>query len=83
MEVVDDLGEDASPVDGVDGTEVEGRVDVLIGEEDLENILCCVRWGCYGRRGRGNCVLGSRRKCLRQRGCGRSCRGRWSFAALG
>lgn len=46
VEVVDDLGEDASPVDGVDGAKVERGVDVLVGEEDLEDILCFVSWGC-------------------------------------
>lgn len=39
MEVVGDLSEDASPVDGVYGCEAEGRVDLFVGEESLDDIL--------------------------------------------
>lgn len=39
MEVVDDLGQDAGPVDRVDGAELEGGVDVRVGEEGFYNVL--------------------------------------------
>jgi hypothetical protein len=43
VEVVDNLGEDAAPVDGVDGAEVEGCVGVFVGKQSLENVLNFVR----------------------------------------
>lgn len=39
VEVVGDLGEDASPVDGVDGCEAELGVDFGVGEEGLDDVL--------------------------------------------
>jgi hypothetical protein len=39
VEVVDSLGEDARPVDRVDGTELVAGVDVGVGEEGLDDIL--------------------------------------------
>ncbi len=39
MEVVDDLGEDSSPVDGVDSAKVQCLVGLIVGEESLDNIL--------------------------------------------
>lgn len=39
VEVVDDLGEDTGPVDGVDGTKVMRRVDVGISEQGLDDVL--------------------------------------------
>jgi len=40
-EVVDGLGEDASPVDRVDGTEAVLGVEGRVGEEGLDDVL----WG--------------------------------------
>lgn len=39
MEVVDNLCQDASPIDGVDCAEVQMLVSVLVGKEGLDNIL--------------------------------------------
>src|SRR5690606_35238252 len=39
VEVVDGLGEDASPVDAVYGAELVGRVDLGVGEEGFDNVL--------------------------------------------
>ena len=39
MEVVDDLSEDTSPVDRVDGSKTMGGVEVDIREEGLDGIL--------------------------------------------
>jgi hypothetical protein len=41
VEVVDGLGEDAGPVDRVDGAELMGGVDVGVGKEGFDNVL----WG--------------------------------------
>lgn len=39
MEIVDDLCEDASPVDGVDGAEAVGGVKLGVGEKRLDGVL--------------------------------------------
>lgn len=39
VEVVDGLGEDARPVDRVDGAELVGRVDLGVGEEGFDDVL--------------------------------------------
>lgn len=39
VEVVCDLGEDTGPVDGVDGGETVGLVDLGVGEESLDEVL--------------------------------------------
>lgn len=39
VEVVDGLGQDARPVDRVDGAELERRVDVRVGEQRLDDVL--------------------------------------------
>lgn len=41
MDVVDDLGEDAGPVDAVDGAETVGAVDFWVGEEGFDDVLAC------------------------------------------
>lgn len=51
-EVVDDLGEDTRPVDGVDGSEVVRSVERRVGEESLDNVLrtALASVGCGGVR---------------------------------
>lgn len=39
VEVVGDLRENAGPVDGVDGGEAVGLVDLGVGEECLDEVL--------------------------------------------
>jgi hypothetical protein len=39
VEVVHDLCEDPRPVDGVNRTELEGRVDVWVGKEGFYDVL--------------------------------------------
>ena len=39
MEVVDNLGQDAGPVDRVDSTQPEGGVDIGVCKESLDNVL--------------------------------------------
>lgn len=39
VEVVDDLSEDAGPVDGVYGSEAVGRVEEGVGEEGFDGVL--------------------------------------------
>lgn len=46
-EVVDGLGEDPCPVDGIHGTEMVGRVEGWVGEEFFDNILSRIRVICY------------------------------------
>lgn len=49
-EVVDDLGEDTRPVDGVDRSEVVRSVERRVGEESLDNVLRApfASVGCWG-----------------------------------
>ena len=39
MEVVNDLSEDTSPVDRIDGSETMGGVEVDVREEGLDSVL--------------------------------------------
>ena len=39
VEVVDDLGEDTSPVDRVDGSESMRRVEIDVREKGLDGVL--------------------------------------------
>ncbi len=39
MEIVDDLSEDSSPVDGVDCSEVVGGIESRVGKERLDDVL--------------------------------------------
>jgi hypothetical protein len=41
VEVVGDLGEDAGPVNGVDGGEAVGLVDFRISKECFDEVLRC------------------------------------------
>lgn len=68
VEVVGDLGEDAGPVDGVDGCELVRAVDLGVGEEGFDKVLG--RGLVVGGDGLVSGVPGSRRRCRLRRGCG-------------
>lgn len=80
FEVVGCLGQDAGPVDGVDGAELLGCVDFGVCEEGFYGVL-----GRLALAEMKNVVLlpGNRQRCPLLPNCGRSHRERWSSGPPG
>jgi hypothetical protein len=49
VEVVGHLGEDTAPVDAVDSGDVVSGVEVLVGEEGLDDVLAVIEGSLHGQ----------------------------------